>query len=555
MENNTEVVFDNIEQRILNEIKEAHYAIFVSVAWFTNKKLFQALLEKAKNNCYVSIIIQLDDINSQSGIDYSQIQVGRSECFMISKEAELLHDKFCVIDFRKVITGSYNWTYKAAHNSENILILNDPSVATQYITRFEQQKAKYNPSSVPAKAANKIVNPSQVNQIITAISPIPTIKKCEHCKNQIAITDTFCPWCGKQQRESKFERSIICKHCSHKQVDPILDGNTFYCTNCGRELLQRKNHTDICPICQNHLKDGKYCSSCGLPKHIFSHSVMHTKPVPPSNPLQDTRPEFRLFGQYQKCHQCTTPNLFRVNFCRKCGDSLSTKAKDRNGNGWVDLGLSVLWSTGTMWGFYDWMDATPFMYGGYSPQRPFKQNNMQDVASERWGSKWRTPTKEEFEELLNLCTWEKTFVPNQTQVVKKYEMRMKECSIKSPNRYLPPAKGEKVEKRLVPISSTVIVKTRALKVTGPNGNYILLPATNCFDRIGEGDMSFWTSTKDANKEGHPFAFQYSFSYQQSDEEWISTPFDKEISLRRIRYYQQTALCILPVADKKWQGQI
>ena len=144
MENNTEVVFENIEQRILQEIKDAHYAIFVSVAWFTNKKLFQALLEKANSNCYVSIIIQLDEINSQSGIDYSQIRVGRSECFMISKDAELLHDKFCVIDFRKVITGSYNWTYKAAQNSENILILTDPSVATQYITRFEQQKAKYN---------------------------------------------------------------------------------------------------------------------------------------------------------------------------------------------------------------------------------------------------------------------------------------------------------------------------------------------------------------------------------------------------------------------------
>ena len=80
MGNNTEVVFDNIEQRILKEIEEAHYAIFVSVAWFTNKKLFNALLEKARNNCYVSIIIQLDDINSQCGIDYSQIQVGRSQC-------------------------------------------------------------------------------------------------------------------------------------------------------------------------------------------------------------------------------------------------------------------------------------------------------------------------------------------------------------------------------------------------------------------------------------------------------------------------------------------
>ena len=47
MANNTEVIFEDIEQRIITEIESAHYAIFVSVAWFTNKKLFNALLEKA----------------------------------------------------------------------------------------------------------------------------------------------------------------------------------------------------------------------------------------------------------------------------------------------------------------------------------------------------------------------------------------------------------------------------------------------------------------------------------------------------------------------------
>ena len=101
------------------------------------------MLEKAKDNCYVSIIIQLDEINSQSGINYDEIKIGRSECFFIPKDAELLHDKFCVIDFKKVITGSYNWTYKASQNSENVIILSEPTVATQYINRFEQQKAKY----------------------------------------------------------------------------------------------------------------------------------------------------------------------------------------------------------------------------------------------------------------------------------------------------------------------------------------------------------------------------------------------------------------------------
>ena len=246
MENNTEVVFDNIEQRILNEIKEAHYAIFVSVAWFTNKKLFQALLEKAKNNCYVSIIIQLDDINSQSGIDYSQIQVGRSECFMISKEAELLHDKFCIIDFRKVITGSYNWTYKAAHNSENILILNDPSVATQYITRFEQQKAKYNPASVQSYSQN--VSAASLSTGVKPTMP-PSTKQCKHCKQEIEYQANFCKYCGTLQSNLQYKgtqyrgllREVICKRCSRKQENALLDAmNTKYCTFCGSNQLEWK---------------------------------------------------------------------------------------------------------------------------------------------------------------------------------------------------------------------------------------------------------------------------------------------------------------------------
>lgn len=255
MGNNTEVVFEDIEQRIFNEIGNAHYAIFVSVAWFTNKKLFNALLEKAKNNCYVSIIIQLDDINSQCGIDYSQIQIGRSECFMISKDAELLHDKFCVIDFKKVITGSYNWTYKASHNSENILILNDPSVATQYISRFEQQKVKYQESSIqqkcqPSSSSNIIVNTPKVSSTIqqnVVAKTSPSTKKCPLCKKEIEYDAIICQHCGKQQGNFHFlgvqcnglKIQVICKKCSHKQEEALLDAvSTKFCTFCGSDKLE-----------------------------------------------------------------------------------------------------------------------------------------------------------------------------------------------------------------------------------------------------------------------------------------------------------------------------
>lgn len=243
MSNNTEVIFENIEQRILKEIESAHYAIFVSVAWFTNKKLFNALLEKAKQNCYVSIIIQLDEINSQSGIDYSQIQIGRSECFQISKDAELLHDKFCVIDFKTVITGSYNWTYKASYNSENILILNDPSVATQYISRFEQQKAKFQVKQTQENL--DAISTSSKNNGILELSHASSPENnktcaCIYCSKVIGNNDRFCPYCGRPQC-NKYKSSIVlvCKECLYQQNEVLIDATrTLYCTNCGSDKLQ-----------------------------------------------------------------------------------------------------------------------------------------------------------------------------------------------------------------------------------------------------------------------------------------------------------------------------
>jgi phosphatidylserine/phosphatidylglycerophosphate/cardiolipin synthase-like enzyme len=35
-----------------------------------------------------------------------------------------MHNKFCVIDGQAVITGSFNWSYKARQNHENITIFN-----------------------------------------------------------------------------------------------------------------------------------------------------------------------------------------------------------------------------------------------------------------------------------------------------------------------------------------------------------------------------------------------------------------------------------------------
>ncbi|MFK7983327.1 MAG: phospholipase D-like domain-containing protein, partial [Saprospiraceae bacterium] len=52
-----------------------------------------------------------------------------------------MHNKFCIIDERILINGSYNWTYYAENkNEENILITDNTEVIHKYLNEFKRIK-------------------------------------------------------------------------------------------------------------------------------------------------------------------------------------------------------------------------------------------------------------------------------------------------------------------------------------------------------------------------------------------------------------------------------
>lgn len=173
----TEAIFDNIAERIQLEISLAKRSIFIAVAWFTNKNLFNELLKKAQSGCSVSLIISNDSINRFSDIDYNQLTAYNSKVFKIGNgNSDLMHNKFCIIDYSTVITGSYNWSYKAEHNYENVIITNgDTSLAEQFISEFNNIRKQYYPET----AKEEVVFP--LDKII---------KRLEILKNYIALEDT-----------------------------------------------------------------------------------------------------------------------------------------------------------------------------------------------------------------------------------------------------------------------------------------------------------------------------------------------------------------------------
>jgi hypothetical protein len=159
----TEAVFENIAERIQEEISKANKSIYIAVAWFTNKNLFNELVSKAKSGCSISLIISNDDINQNSSIDFDTLISTNSKVYKIGNgNTELMHNKFCVIDYNTVITGSYNWSYKAENNFENAIITNnDTSLAEQFIVEFNNIRKQYYPDDIKEDLVfplNKIIN-------------------------------------------------------------------------------------------------------------------------------------------------------------------------------------------------------------------------------------------------------------------------------------------------------------------------------------------------------------------------------------------------------------
>ena len=177
----TEAIFENIAERIQQEISNAQKSIFIAVAWFTNKNIFNELVHKAKNGCTVSLIISNDNKNLNSSINFQQLIDAKSNVYKIGNgDTELMHNKFCVIDYSTVITGSYNWSYKAESNFENVIITsNDTTLAEQFISEFNKIRKQFYPDVVNEEIVfplNKIIQRLEILKNYILLQDIEALK-------------------------------------------------------------------------------------------------------------------------------------------------------------------------------------------------------------------------------------------------------------------------------------------------------------------------------------------------------------------------------------------
>ncbi len=129
--------FKDIEYQIRKELHSAKESIRICVAWINLKSFEDLLLQKSRSGISVKILCNDDILNNRH---FNELSEEFLECIIVINNPIsrfLMHHKFCIIDDAIVITGSYNWSKRAAFHYENVVILkNDFNIARQFKHEF-----------------------------------------------------------------------------------------------------------------------------------------------------------------------------------------------------------------------------------------------------------------------------------------------------------------------------------------------------------------------------------------------------------------------------------
>ena len=139
--------FEKISEEIAKHLDRATHEIVIAIAWFTDVSLFNILRRKASTGVTINLLYLDDKINNKASFNINQLEAYKARLFPIASDTQpnnIMHNKFCVIDGKHVITGSYNWTNRAKSNDENInIFLDNTEISTHYLKAFDDLLEKY----------------------------------------------------------------------------------------------------------------------------------------------------------------------------------------------------------------------------------------------------------------------------------------------------------------------------------------------------------------------------------------------------------------------------
>ncbi|MCZ6901854.1 MAG: phospholipase D family protein [Rickettsia endosymbiont of Ixodes persulcatus] len=116
-------------------IDKASTSIYVQAYGFTDIDIANSLIAAHKRGVQVKILLDKSNLYSK----YSKLSKIKSAGIdvLIDNIPGIAHNKVMIIDEYTVITGSFNFSKNADYkNAENVIIINDPIIARQYLQNW-----------------------------------------------------------------------------------------------------------------------------------------------------------------------------------------------------------------------------------------------------------------------------------------------------------------------------------------------------------------------------------------------------------------------------------
>ena len=125
------------ENAIIQSIQNAKESIKICVFTISDNDITAAIISAEKRGVSVKVITDNDKLNDR-GSDVRRIS-DTGIVVKIDQKDSHMHHKFCLIDKKILLTGSYNWTRSAAErNQENLLVTEEPKMVKSYLREFEK---------------------------------------------------------------------------------------------------------------------------------------------------------------------------------------------------------------------------------------------------------------------------------------------------------------------------------------------------------------------------------------------------------------------------------
>ncbi len=131
------VHFQNIKEEILSIFINCKHEIKIAISWFTSFEIWEVVVDLLHKGKKITVVTNNDEINNNSdSFDFNLFISAGGKLFFIKKEY-FLHDKFAIVDNKKVLTGSYNYTEQAEKvNIENLVIIENKDIVHKFNSEF-----------------------------------------------------------------------------------------------------------------------------------------------------------------------------------------------------------------------------------------------------------------------------------------------------------------------------------------------------------------------------------------------------------------------------------